>query len=158
MWRFLRHPNVLPLIGALMSEDWFAMVSEWMSNGNINQFVKAHPKVNRLRLVRPPFASLHPSFRQLKSLQLEGVAKGLIYLHSNEMVHGDIKGVSFRFFESIYCLNKLTRQGKHPDRRNRSSPPGRLRSTHNRLRPYKRPILELVYPMRFSPMDESGAN
>ena len=98
MWGFLRHPNVLPLMGALMSEDWFAMVSEWMPNGNINQFTKTHPEANRPRLVRPPFATLLPSFQQLKSLQLEGVTKGLIYLHSNGMVHGDLKGVSFRFF------------------------------------------------------------
>ena len=62
MWRFLRHPNVLPLLGVSMSENRFAMVSEWMPNGNINQFVKAHPEVNRLGLVRPPFATLHPLF------------------------------------------------------------------------------------------------
>jgi hypothetical protein len=29
----------------------FEMVSDWMVNGNINVFVKAHPEVNRLRLV-----------------------------------------------------------------------------------------------------------
>ena len=52
MWRFLRHTNVLPLLGVSMSGDRFAMISEWMPNGNINQFIKAHPKVNRFRLVR----------------------------------------------------------------------------------------------------------
>ena len=66
MWRFLRHPNVLPLLGVSMSENRFAMISEWMSNGNINQFVEAHPKVNRFKLVRSPFVVLLPSFRQLK--------------------------------------------------------------------------------------------
>ena len=34
-----------------MSEERFAMVSEWMTNGDINQFVKAHGDVNRLELV-----------------------------------------------------------------------------------------------------------
>ena len=96
MWRFLRHSNILPLLGVLMSENRFAMVSEWMSNGNINEFVKAHPKVNRLQLVRPPFATLLSPFRQPKFPQLKGIAIGLIYLHSNGMVHGDLKGVSFR--------------------------------------------------------------
>ena len=52
MWRFLRHPNILSLIGASISETQFAMASEWMPNGNINQFIKAHPEVNRLGLVR----------------------------------------------------------------------------------------------------------
>lgn len=34
-----------------MSEAQFAMVSDWMANGNINDFVKAHMNVNRLELV-----------------------------------------------------------------------------------------------------------
>ena len=34
-----------------MSEDQFAMISDWMSNGNINEFVKANPDANKLRLV-----------------------------------------------------------------------------------------------------------
>ena len=50
-WKTLRHPNVLPLIGVMMSEAHFAMVSDWMVNGNINDFVKEHPDVNRLDLV-----------------------------------------------------------------------------------------------------------
>ena len=55
MWKALRHPNVLPLIGVMMSETKFAMISEWMVNGNINSFVKAHPDVDRLELVGDPF-------------------------------------------------------------------------------------------------------
>lgn len=34
-----------------MSENQFAMVSGWMKNGNITEFVKAHPDADRLRLV-----------------------------------------------------------------------------------------------------------
>jgi hypothetical protein len=34
-----------------MTENQFAMVSEWMVHGNINDFVKAHPDVDRLGLV-----------------------------------------------------------------------------------------------------------
>ena len=51
MWRFLRHPNVLPLIGVSISENRLAMVSAWMENGNINQFVQAHPEANLFKLV-----------------------------------------------------------------------------------------------------------
>ena len=51
MWKFLQHPNVLPLIGITMSKGRFAMISEWMTNGNINDFIKAHPDVDRLALV-----------------------------------------------------------------------------------------------------------
>ena len=51
MWKTLRHPNVLPLIGVTMTEIRFEIVSEWMVNGNINDFVKARPDVDRLGLV-----------------------------------------------------------------------------------------------------------
>jgi len=51
MWKSLRHPKVLPLLGVTMIEDKFVMVSEWMENGNINNFLRAHPDVDRLELV-----------------------------------------------------------------------------------------------------------
>ena len=35
-----------------MSKNQFAMVSKWMANGNINEFVRAHRDVNRFKLVR----------------------------------------------------------------------------------------------------------
>jgi len=54
-WKALWHPNVLPLIGATMIGTQLVMVSEWMPNGNINEFVKAHPDANRLELVRGLF-------------------------------------------------------------------------------------------------------
>lgn len=34
-----------------MSNNQFALVSEWMDNGNVNEFVKTHRGVNRLGLV-----------------------------------------------------------------------------------------------------------
>ena len=51
MWKTLHHPNVLPLIGVTMTENKLVMVSEWMENGNINEFVKAYPNANRPELV-----------------------------------------------------------------------------------------------------------
>lgn len=50
-WKTLNHPNVLPLLGARMEDKQFVMVSEWMENGNINEFIKAHDDVNRFELV-----------------------------------------------------------------------------------------------------------
>ena len=37
-----------------MSETQLAMVSDWMVNGNINDFVKAHPDVDWVELVSFP--------------------------------------------------------------------------------------------------------
>ena len=38
-----------------MTETQFAMVSEWMPNGNINEFVATHKDTNRFELVSSPF-------------------------------------------------------------------------------------------------------
>ena len=51
MWMTLRHPNVLPLLGVTMDDHYFAMASEWMTNGNINEFVKTRRDTNRFELV-----------------------------------------------------------------------------------------------------------
>lgn len=50
-WKCLRHLNVLPLLGVTMIENRLVMVSEWMENGNIIEFVKANANVDRLGLV-----------------------------------------------------------------------------------------------------------
>ena len=41
-----------------MSENRFAMASNWMMNGNIREFVKAHSDADRLGLVGFPFKVL----------------------------------------------------------------------------------------------------
>jgi len=41
-----------------MTGNKFGMVSGWMINGNINEFVKAHPHENRFELVSSPFELL----------------------------------------------------------------------------------------------------
>lgn len=55
MWRFLQHPNILPLVGVTTLGTRFVMVSEWMKHGNINEFTKVHPDVDSLGLVGFPF-------------------------------------------------------------------------------------------------------
>ena len=79
-----------------MSGTQFAMVSEWMPNGNIDQYVKAHRDANRFELVSfPRSGTYHPHFllTAARFPQLTDVAKGLIYMHGQGMVHGDLKGV-----------------------------------------------------------------
>ena len=50
-WRHLRHPHILPLIGVNLERHKFAMVSEWMDHGDINEFIGNHQGVNRVQLV-----------------------------------------------------------------------------------------------------------
>ena len=78
VWKALRHPNILqligiattktrftrvsewmnntlPLIGIATTKNQFTTVSEWMNNGNVNEFTKVHPNANRVELVCFPF-------------------------------------------------------------------------------------------------------
>ena len=58
IWKMLRHPNVLSLIGVTMAENRFVMVSEWMNNGNIIQYLEK-VDADRVQLVfLPLFGSL----------------------------------------------------------------------------------------------------
>jgi len=93
-WKALDHPNLLPLLGVVV-EDRFALVSEWMENGNINRFVASHHCANRFELVAPHPNSRCPHIPLTITWisQLGDVARGLAYMHDQKMVHGDLKGV-----------------------------------------------------------------
>jgi len=73
IWRHLRHPNILPLVGVTLGQGRCSMVSNWMENGTINQFVKDNQDANRIDL-------------------LVDAVKGLMYMHDLHVVHGDLKG------------------------------------------------------------------
>lgn len=52
-WKHLRHPNILPLLGATLRENRLCLISEWMDQGNIIDYLgrKEHSEVNRIELV-----------------------------------------------------------------------------------------------------------
>ena len=51
IWRQLQHPNIVPFIGATISSGWCSLVSDWMINGTICDFVNMNPDENRINLV-----------------------------------------------------------------------------------------------------------
>ncbi|CAE6499584.1 unnamed protein product [Rhizoctonia solani] len=77
VWSFLDHENVLPLLGLCVVNNELGMVSEFMPNGNIQDYIRNNPSVNRYQL------AIH-------------VCAGLVYLHEHpkHVVHGDLKALN----------------------------------------------------------------
>ena len=51
IWRHLRHPNILPFIGATIGSRRCWLVSDWAGNRTICEFIKNKPDANRIDLV-----------------------------------------------------------------------------------------------------------
>ncbi|KAG6871954.1 hypothetical protein C0995_014553 [Termitomyces sp. Mi166 len=80
IWRQLRHPNVLPLLclhHVNNNKLRVGLVSPWMEKGNLKEFLRRTPDVDRVSLVND-------------------IAEGLEYLHTMQptIVHGDLKAVN----------------------------------------------------------------
>ncbi|TDL20286.1 kinase-like protein [Rickenella mellea] len=84
-WARTSHTNVLPLLGYCRdSTPAMSFVSPWMSNGTAIEFVKKYHNTDIMPLVT-------------------GIARGLEYLHSVNIVHGDLR-----------CTNILISDEKEP--------------------------------------------
>ncbi|KAG6916394.1 hypothetical protein DXG01_007021 [Tephrocybe rancida] len=73
IWSQLSHPNVLAIYGLFLFQGRVAIVSTWMENGDIHNYLRRKPTAKR------------------RMLALD-VANGLVYLHSLGIIHGDLKG------------------------------------------------------------------
>ena len=52
MWKRLTHRNILPLLGITTSP--FQLISSWMAGGDLPEYIRKNPGVNRFGLVRVP--------------------------------------------------------------------------------------------------------
>ncbi|KAF8803167.1 kinase-like protein [Phlegmacium glaucopus] len=76
-WAKLTHDNLLPLLGVSMNFGRFpAIVTSWMPNGLLSDYIKSEEEYDKMELI-------------------VGVARGIAYLHSEGVVHSDIRGSSF---------------------------------------------------------------
>ena len=95
VWKRISHHNIVPFFGVSEAYAPLSMVSEWMPNGNVRDYVRNNPERSRLQLV----CSLETaSGFGLMRVQLLDISCGLSFLHSLEIVHGDLKGVCPSFF------------------------------------------------------------
>ncbi|KAJ6554032.1 kinase-like domain-containing protein, partial [Mycena vulgaris] len=77
VWQHLHHPFILPLIG--IDRDTFppsiCMVSPWMEHGTVLKYLNDYGRANVDKL-------------------LSEIAQGMQYLHSKNIVHGDLRGAN----------------------------------------------------------------
>jgi len=71
VWKHLKHQNIVPLLG--ITPDPLRLISEWMPGGGLTEYIERCPSADRLVL-------------------LSDVTEGLHFLHSCNIVHGDLKG------------------------------------------------------------------
>ncbi|KAJ7224829.1 kinase-like domain-containing protein [Mycena rebaudengoi] len=77
IWQHFKHPYILPMLG-IDCETFpssLCMVSPWMENGTVLKYLEEHGRQDVDRLVWE-------------------VAQGLEYLHSRNIVHGDLRGAN----------------------------------------------------------------
>ncbi|CAE6415095.1 unnamed protein product [Rhizoctonia solani] len=75
-WSKMKHANVHELMGVVLFKgQLLGMVSEWMENGNLHEYLRKNLAADRHKL----------------SIL---VASGLAYIHGFNMIHGDIKALN----------------------------------------------------------------
>ncbi|KDR67956.1 hypothetical protein GALMADRAFT_257468 [Galerina marginata CBS 339.88] len=88
LWRQLRHPNILPLMGANLElfAPQFCFISPWLRNGDIMMYLKQHPGHDR-------FTSICE------------IVNGIEYLHGLDppVTHKDIKGANVLVGDDLVC-------------------------------------------------------
>jgi len=52
MWKYLTHPNILPLLGVTLTP--FQLISTWMPGGHLPEYIEKNPGTDRLQLVGIP--------------------------------------------------------------------------------------------------------
>ncbi|KAF9259339.1 kinase-like protein, partial [Marasmius fiardii PR-910] len=77
LWTQLNHPNLLPFLGVNITlfSGKLALVAPWMANGEITKFLETNPSHDKLKVISE-------------------IAAGIMYLHSYNIIHGDIKGAN----------------------------------------------------------------
>lgn len=101
IWKTLNHPNVLELYGAssaTANPPWF-FVSPYMKHGSLVEYLKRIAMENDLGGLGISTSRSHHSFRGASPVLGEGdvyrfmqeIAKGMGYLHSRDVLHGDLK-------------------------------------------------------------------
>ncbi|KAG8901799.1 hypothetical protein FRB99_005099, partial [Tulasnella sp. 403] len=78
-WRSLNHVHILRYLGSFERDGHLYMVSPYMENGTVAEWIERHPLQDRHHFLTPPIN------------QVLETAAALEYLHDSNIIHADIK-------------------------------------------------------------------
>lgn len=100
----IEHDNILPFYGVSVTISDFSLVFPWYQNGNIKQYLKKNPGIDRYKLARTFKLTLYSQRSHGSHKQLLGAVEGLLFLHSNGVVQGALRPVC----ETLFHQRHLT--------------------------------------------------
>ena len=131
-WKHLQHPNILPLLGVTVNEYRFALVSEWMENGNINEFAERDHRINRSELVCHNLTSAGPT---LMHYLVGWCCKWFeVYAQPPHSTRRSERGTEFTQIEHLHTYTSVDREGEHPNQQGPASLHCRLWSLNHHWR------------------------
>ncbi|KAI5120172.1 hypothetical protein M0805_008439 [Coniferiporia weirii] len=94
VWSKLIHPNLVRVLGFITEDGYpLSLISEWMVNGSVSDYVNENPECDVMHL-------------------MFGIAEGLKYLHDENVVHSDMKSDNVLVNSSgdaVICVSRLSR-------------------------------------------------
>ncbi|KAJ3552467.1 hypothetical protein NM688_g4137 [Phlebia brevispora] len=91
IWSGLHHPNILELYGICTEAEVPFILMRYCQFGTISQYLIKHPNTDRARLA----SVICPAHE---------VAVGLAFLHSKDIVHGDVKCANILISDDYHAL------------------------------------------------------
>ncbi|KAG8896675.1 hypothetical protein FRB99_008762 [Tulasnella sp. 403] len=84
-WRQFKHKYILQFYGTYRQDGYVYMVSPWIKNGSLKEYIYNNPNTDRIRLLRE-------------------TAEALVYLHGQSFLHGDIKSSNILVSDDVHVL------------------------------------------------------
>ncbi|KAJ3936004.1 MAG: kinase-like domain-containing protein [Lentinula lateritia] len=109
VWKSLNHPNILRLYGASDSHSesigpWF-FISPYMRNGTLSEYLKRLEWDGGMDMGTSMVSEVYGDSSVPDLLRfMEEIAIAMEYMHSAEVVHGDLKGANVLLDNDLRCV------------------------------------------------------
>ncbi|KIK64037.1 hypothetical protein GYMLUDRAFT_241258 [Collybiopsis luxurians FD-317 M1] len=107
VWKSLKHPNILRIYGASDPQQnvpWF-LISPYMRNGTLTEYLKRLEWDGGMSMETSMVSEVMGDSSMPDMLRfMSEIAQGMAYMHSQNFVHGDLKGANVLLDDSLQCV------------------------------------------------------